>query len=234
MFCIIGGKLFVEKLCYVVKDVKVIISWGVCVFYGCVQVVKLNLIQVMFVYKVILDKLIIKVFGCLLIVEVMIGVIIYMFMFDCFLEFDWQGWLVMFYGQCIYDKCYCWFYFDVGQFVEEWDDENVCKGYCFYKMGCKGLIIYNVCFIICWNDGVSFLIQVGYGCIGCLEDGFWDQGMFYDCVIDLIQFGVELNVDQVGFVVVGVVGVGVVVYVVIFVFKIVQKKIQLQFSKEEV
>ncbi len=29
-------------------------------------------------------------------------------------------------------------HFDAGQFVEAWDDEAARKGYCLYKMGCKG------------------------------------------------------------------------------------------------
>lgn len=224
MFCIVGGKLFLDQLKYVVKDVVVIIVWGFCVFWGCVQVVCFNLMQVVFIYKVIKDKLIIKVLGCLFIVEVMIGVIIYMLIFGKVFEFDCQGCLKMFYSQCIYDKCYCCLYFDVGQFVEQWDDEGVCKGYCLYKVGCKGLIMYNVCLMVCWNEGILFFIQVGYGCIGCLEDGFWDKGFFYDCLIDINQFGIELNVDEVGIVVVGGVGVVIVVYVVVSVIKCVQYK----------
>ena len=37
MFCIVGGKPFVEQLRYAAKDAKAIISWGACASYGCVQ-----------------------------------------------------------------------------------------------------------------------------------------------------------------------------------------------------
>jgi hydrogenase small subunit len=31
-----------------------------------------------------------------------------------------------------------------------------------------------------WNDGVSFPIESGHGCLGCSEPDFWDQdGGFY-------------------------------------------------------
>ena len=33
-------------------------------------------------------------------------------------------------------------------------------------------------------------VQSGHGCIGCSEDGFWDNGSFYDRVTDIHQFGV--------------------------------------------
>ena len=30
-----------------------------------------------------------------------------------------------------------------------------------------------------WNDGTSFPIEAGHGCIGCSEPGFWDKGGLY-------------------------------------------------------
>jgi hydrogenase small subunit len=60
-----------------------------------------------------------------------------------------------------------------------------------------------------WNEGVSFPIQSGHGCIGCSEDGFWDKGSFYDRVTDIKQFGVEANADTVGATAAGVVGASI-------------------------
>ncbi len=91
----------------------------------------------------------------------------------------------MFYGQRIHDKCYRRPHFDAGQFVESWDDEAARKGYCLYKMGCKGPTTYNACSSMRWNGGVSWPVQAGHGCIGCSEDGFWDKGSFYDRVTDI-------------------------------------------------
>ena len=30
-----------------------------------------------------------------------------------------------------------------------------------------------------WNDGTSFPIEAGHGCLGCSEPNFWDAGSFY-------------------------------------------------------
>ena len=49
-----------------------------------------------------------------------------------------------------------------------------------------------------WNNGVSYPIQSGHGCIGCSEEGFWDQGSFYDRLTTINQFGIEKNADVVG------------------------------------
>ena len=51
----------------------------------------------------------------------------------------------MLYSQRIHDKCYRRSHFDAGQFVEKYDDENAKKGYCLYKVGCKGPTTYNAC-----------------------------------------------------------------------------------------
>ncbi|STG54210.1 hydrogenase 1, small subunit [Escherichia coli] len=80
---------------------------------------------------------------------------------------------LMFYGQRIHDKCYRRAHFDAGEFVQSWDDDAARKGYCLYKMGCKGPTTYNACSSTRWNDGVSFPIQSGHGCLGCAENGFW-------------------------------------------------------------
>ena len=121
-------------------------------------------------------------------------------------------------------KCYRRPHFDAGQFVEAWDDEGARKGYCLYKMGCKGPTTYYACSTIRWNGGLSFPIQAGHGCIGCSEDGFWDKGSFYQHVTDTHQFGVEANADKVGLATAGVVGAAVAAHAAVSALKNAQKK----------
>jgi len=198
MYCIQGGRPFVEVLKETAADAKAIISWGACASWGCVQAAKPNPTQATPVHKVITDKPIIKVPGCPPIAEVMTAVITYMLTFDRIPELDRQGRPKMFYGQRIHDNCYRRPHFDAGQFVEEWDDDGARKGFCLYKMGCKGPTTYNSCGNMRWNGGVSFPIQSGHGCIGCSEEGFWDKGGFYNRVTNINQFGVEANADKIG------------------------------------
>ena len=82
IYCIPGGRPFVEKLKHVAKDAKAIISWGSCASWGCVQAAKPNPTQAVPVHKVIFDKPIIKVPGCPPIAEVMTGVVTYVLTFD--------------------------------------------------------------------------------------------------------------------------------------------------------
>jgi hydrogenase small subunit len=209
MFCIVGGKPFVEQLRYAAKDAAAIIAWGSCASNGCVQAAKPNPTQAVPIHKVITDKPIIRVPGCPPIAEVMTGVITYMLTFDKLPELDAKGRPKMFYGQRIHDKCYRRPHFDAGQFVEQWDDEAARQGYCLYKVGCKGPTTYNACSTVRWNEGTSYPIQSGHGCIGCSEENFWDKGSFYDRVTDLNLFGVESNADKVGLAAAGAMGAAI-------------------------
>jgi hydrogenase small subunit len=40
-------------------------------------------------------------------------------------------------------------------------------------------VTYNACATVKWNDGTSFPIESGHGCLGCSEPDFWDKGDFY-------------------------------------------------------
>jgi hydrogenase small subunit len=224
VYCMPGGTPFVDKLKYMAEDAQAIISWGSCASWGCVQAAKPNPTEATPVHKVIKNKPIIKVPGCPPIAEVMTGVLTYILTFDRMPDLDRQGRPKMFYSQRIHDKCYRRPHFDAGQFVEAWDDDNARKGYCLYKMGCKGPTTYNACSTTRWNEGVSFPIQSGHGCIGCSEDGFWDNGSFYDRVTDIKQFGIESTADQVGVAAATTVGAAVAAHAALSLVKRAQQK----------
>ena len=84
-----------------------------------------------------------------------------------------------FFGQTIHDRCYRRPFYEQGRFAETFDDEGARKGWCLFKLGCKGPITYNACATMKWNAGTSFPIEAGHPCLGCSEPGFWDKGGFY-------------------------------------------------------
>ncbi len=195
-YCIVGGRPFVEQLKEMAADAKAVVAWGSCASWGCVQAAKPNPTQATPIHEVIRDKPVIKIPGCPPIAEVMTGVLSYILTFDKLPELDRQGRPKMFYSQRIHDKCYRRPHFDAGQFVEAWDDEGARKGYCLYKMGCRGPTTYNACSVTRWNDGVSFPIQSGHGCLGCSEKDFWDNGPFYERLANVNLLGAEATADR--------------------------------------
>jgi NiFe hydrogenase small subunit HydA len=152
MYCIIGGKPFVEQLRYAAENCKAIISWGSCASWGCVQAAKPNPTRATPTHKIpnLANKPIIKVPGCPPIAEVMTAVVTYLLTFDKLPTLDAQGRPQMFYSQRIHDKCYRRPHFDAGQFVESWDDDAHGK-----------VIVYTK-----WVAKVRRLITLVQPCVG--------------------------------------------------------------------
>ncbi len=103
------------------------------------------------------------------------------------------------YGKAIHDACERRAHFDAGQYVEAFGDEGHRRGYCLYKMGCKGPVTYQNCPSVRWNGGASWPIGCGHPCIGCAEPDFWDKmAPFYRHLPSAPGFGVAGTVDKVG------------------------------------
>ena len=212
--CCIAGRTAIDQLKESAAGAKAIIAWGSCASNGCVQSAKPNPTEATPIHKIIKDKPIINVPGCPPIGEVMAGVIVHVIAFGKLPELDRLGRPKAFYAKRVHDSCYRRPYYDAGLFVESFDDENAKKGYCLYKVGCRGPMTYNACGTIKWNNGVSYPIQSGHGCIGCSEDNFWDNGPFYERLTNVSGFGIEETADKIGMVATGVVAGGAIAHAI--------------------
>jgi hydrogenase small subunit len=157
-----------------------IVAVGTCAAFGGLPNANPNPTGAVSVSEIIKDKPIINVSGCPPIPVVITGVLAHFLTFGTIPELDALGRPVAFFGQNIHDRCYRRPFYERGQFAETFDDEGARKGWCLYKLGCKGPTTYNACATLKWNQGTSFPIQSGHGCIGCSEPRFWDKGGFYD------------------------------------------------------
>ena len=209
VYCTVGGDTFLNILLESAEKAKAVIAWGSCASNGCVQAARPNPTGAKPIHELISHRAVINVPGCPPIAEVMTGVLTYILTFGKLPELDRTGRPKMFYGQRIHDKCYRRSFFDAGQFVETWDDEGARKGWCLYKMGCRGPSTYNSCPTVKWNNGVSFPIGSGHPCIGCSEANFWDNGPFYQRLASVVLPGIESTPDQIGRTVSVIAGVGV-------------------------
>lgn len=219
VYCCIGGKTAKSIAEEVAEHAKAVIAWGNCACSGCVQAAKPNPTEAMPIRKVIGGKPIINVQGCPPIAEVMAGVLVHLLTFDAIPQLDNLGRPKAFYSRRVHDTCYRRPNYDAGLFVESFDDDNARKGYCLYKVGCKGPSTYNSCGTIRWNGGVSFPIQAGHPCIGCSEENFWDNGPFYQRMTNLSGFGIEGTADEVGAVVLGAAAAGATAHAVMTNFR---------------
>ena len=214
-YCVVGGKSALDTVKEVAAGAKAVIAWGNCACSGCVQGANPNPTRATPIKAIVQDKPVVNVQGCPPIAEVMAGVLVHLLTFDRIPQLDALGRPKAFYGKRVHDTCSRRANYDAGLFVETFDEENAQKGYCLYKVGCKGPTTYNSCASMKWNNGTSFPIQSGHPCIGCSEANFWDNGPFYKRLPNFPGFPIEATADKIGLTVGGVTAAAVLTHAVL-------------------
>lgn len=182
VYSTIAGMTNLEMLKETAAGAAAIINIGTCAAYGGIPEARPNPTGAVPVGDIITDRPIVNVPGCPPIPAVITGVVAHYLTFNTLPELDSLGRPTAFYGESIHDRCYRRPFYDRGQFADTFDDEGARKGWCLYKLGCRGPTTHNACATTKWNQGTSFPIQSGHGCIGCSEPHFWDAGGFYEAI----------------------------------------------------
>ena len=168
-----------DMLMETVKGAAAIVSVGTCASFGGLPKAQPNPTGAVPVTDLVKDKPVVNISGCPPIPVAMTGVLAHYLAFGNLPELDKLGRPLAFFGETIHDRCYRRPFYDQGKFAKTFDDEGARKGWCLFELGCKGPVTYNACATVKWNDGTSFPIQSGHGCLGCSEPDFWDAGSFY-------------------------------------------------------
>ncbi len=179
VYCTIGGRSSLDLLQEAAAGAAAVIATGNCAAFGGLPRANPNPTGALGVAEIIKDKPVINIPGCPAIPEAFTGVLAHFLVFGTLPELDQLHRPKTFYGQTIHDRCLRRPFYEAGKFAETFDDEGARKGYCLYKLGCKGPTTYNACATIKWSGGLSFPIQSGHPCLGCSEPNFWDGGGFY-------------------------------------------------------
>ena len=178
----IAGISNYDMLMETVKHAAAVVAVGTCAAYGGLPKANPNPTGAVAIQSVVKDKPVVNVPGCPPIPTVITGVLAHFLTFGKLPELDQLGRPVAFYGQSIHDRCYRRPFYDKGLFAETFDDEGARKGWCLYRLGCKGPMTYNACATAKWNLGTSWPVESGHGCLGCSEPNFWDAGGFYEAL----------------------------------------------------
>jgi hydrogenase small subunit len=176
-----------------------VIAVGACAHWGNVQAAKPNPTGAVGVDAIVKDKPVVNIAGCPPISDVVTATIVHYLTFGRLPEMDRDGRPLFAYGARIHDQCPKRANYDAGQFVERFDDEGARKGWCLYKVGCKGPATFSPCPIFLWNTRTSWPIGAGHPCIGCTERNFWDtMSPFYTRLPNVAGFGIEQTADTIG------------------------------------
>ncbi|WP_456378781.1 hydrogenase small subunit [Thiolapillus sp.] len=170
-----SGETYVEHITRLAADCAAIVAVGSCATFGGVPSAAPNPTGAKGVMDVVTGKPIVNIPACPANPSNILGVVLLYTMTGELPDLDPLLRPKFAFGTRIHDACERRVHFDVGNFVEEWGDEGAQKGYCLYKMGCKGPFTFNNCPTVKFNRETSWPVAAGHGCIGCSEPGFFDK-----------------------------------------------------------
>ena len=108
------------------------------------------------------------------------------------------------YGGLLHNQCERRAHYEFGEFALAWGDEGAQKGWCLYKLGCKGPETFANCPTAMYAARTSWNVKAGHGCIGCHMPDFWDaMGPAYQRLPAPLPFAPNISTDQIGLALVG-------------------------------
>ncbi|WP_022851571.1 hydrogenase small subunit [Limisalsivibrio acetivorans] len=204
VYCCIAGDSALNHLEKAAEGAAMIIAVGNCACYGGIPAGYPNPTGAVGVADLVKGVPVVNVPGCPMNCDNLTGLIVHYLLFGKLPALDANLRPHFAFGKRIHDNCERRAHFDAGQFVEQWGDEGHRDGWCLYKMGCKGPQSWHNCPTLRWNDGLSWPVMAGHGCVGCSEPGFLDtMAPFYGRLPNVPGFGVESTATSVGLKIMG-------------------------------
>jgi hydrogenase small subunit len=199
IYCTIGGRAFSEIVREVCSGALATIAVGSCAFDGGLPAAAGGFTGAVGTAQAVPGTRVINLPGCPMNVQNMTATIVHFLTFGEWPATDTLGRPLFAYGQLIHDQCERRAHFERGEFVLGWGDAAARKGWCLYKMGCKGPETFANCPTARFNDGTSWPVKAGHGCVGCTMPRFWDQMTpFYRRLPTAPPFATDVTADQVG------------------------------------
>jgi hydrogenase small subunit len=200
VYCTIGGKTALDIATRVCGGAAAVIAVGACAWDGGLVRSNPNPTGALGLQEAVPGlKRVINLGGCPHNPANTAAVLVHYLTFHEFPALDQYNRPLFAYGNIIHDQCERRAHYDAGRYVEEWGDEGHRKGYCLYKMGCKGPEATYNCPTVRWNDGTSWPVKAGHGCIACASHRFWDtKSPFYKRLPSVPGFPADVDAGTLG------------------------------------
>ncbi len=203
------------------QNAAAIFAIGTCSSFGGVQAAAPNPSGAVGLSEVT-NKTVINVPGCPPSEKNIVGTLMHYLLYGTLPALDVFNRPKWAYRLRIHDLCERRGRFDAGEFVENFGDAGAKDGYCLYKVGCKGPYTFNNCSKQKFNQGTSWPVQAGFGCIGCSEPNFWDtMGTVNEPLRDRLYhtafggLGADATADRIGIALLTATAVGIAAHVAI-------------------
>ena len=204
VYCTVGGRAFSDVVREVCSGSAATIAVGSCAFDGGAPAAGGGLTGSVGVEQVVPDVLLVNLPGCPVNVDNLAATIVHYLTFKTLPATDARHRPLFAYGGLLHNQCERRAHFEFGEFAQSWGDEGSQKGWCLYKMGCKGPETFANCPTARYAGGISWPVKAGHGCIGCTMAGFWDQmSPVYGRLPGPLPFAPQVSADQLGIALVG-------------------------------
>lgn len=173
IYCKIADKTFLDHVKEGAAGAAAVIAIGSCSSWGGIPSSGPNPTGAVGVPQVVTDTPVVTVPGCPPNPYNFLSVVLHLLTFGSLPELDDELRPKFAYGRLIHENCERRPHFDAGRFALEFGDEGHRKGYCLYKLGCKGPETYANCPSILFGDvgSGSWPVGTGHPCFGCTEQG---------------------------------------------------------------
>jgi len=186
-YMLLNGKPAIQVVKDVAAKAAAVIAMGSCASWGGVPSADPNPTGAIGVDSVISGKPIVNLPGCPPNPYNLLATVLEYVVMGKLPALDEYGRPKFAYERVIHENCPRRAHFDAGRFAATFGDEGHRKGWCLYKLGCKGPVTHAACSTrhFCEVPGV-WPIGLGVPCVGCTEKSvIWQMGTFQTVPIHL-------------------------------------------------
>jgi hydrogenase small subunit len=183
----LGSRPAVEVVREVAAQAAAVVAIGSCASWGGVPSSDPNPTGAVGVDSIITGKPIVNLPGCPPNPYNLLAVVLEYVTMGKLPALDEVGRPKFAYERVIHENCPRRAHFDAGRFATAFGDEGHRKGWCLYKLGCKGPITHASCSVRHFNEIADcWPIGAGIPCMGCTEKNVvWKMGTFETVPIHL-------------------------------------------------
>jgi hydrogenase small subunit len=173
IYCKVANKTALEHLHEGAAGAAAVIAIGSCAAWGGIPASSMNPTGAAAVSELVLGKPVVNIPGCPPNPYNFLSTLLHFVTFGTLPALDDKHRPLFAYGQLIHENCERRPHFDAGRFATEFGDLGHRKGWCLYKLGCKGPETYANCPAILYGDvgSGSWPVGTGHPCFGCTEQG---------------------------------------------------------------
>ena len=183
IYCKVGGKTALDTVKEVADKAGAIIAIGSCASFGGIPAAFPNPTGAAGAPEVLKGKTVVTLPGCPSNPYNFLGVVLQYIAFGTLPALDAKGRPLFAYGRVIHEDCPRRAHFDAGRFAEQFGDDGHRKGYCLYKLGCKGPSTHANCSLLHFGDVAgAWPIGIGHPCVGCTEEAIAFKVPLHDTV----------------------------------------------------